>query len=218
MKTVAIVPIKLYSSRFNGKNVKAFDNGKPLCWYIFDTLLKVKSIDEIYVYCSNPAIKDYIPEEIRFLKRSEHLDSDETKMNEILKAFSEDVPADLYVMTHATAPFISEHSIQKGINAVQNEGYDSAFAVKKSQEFFWYNNKPFNYDLNLIPRTQDLPEYFCETSGFYIYKQEIIRDMYRRIGEHPKLIEVTQYESIDIDEKSDFEMANALYNYYLKQE
>ena len=77
-------------------------------------------------------------------------------MNEVLKAFAKDVPADVYVMTHTTAPFISKESIEKGLDAVLSGEYDSSFAAKKLQDFLWKDGKPFNYELDNIPRTQDL--------------------------------------------------------------
>ena len=32
------------------------------------------NIDEVYVYCSNPAVKPYLPEGVKFLQRDERLD------------------------------------------------------------------------------------------------------------------------------------------------
>ena len=66
MKTIAIVPMKLNNRRLPQKNTKNFTNGKPLCYYILSTLLKVEKIDEVYVYCSNPDIQKYIPEAVHF--------------------------------------------------------------------------------------------------------------------------------------------------------
>lgn len=218
MKIVAVVPMKLNNRRLPQKNTKAFTNGKPLCYYILSTLLKIKSIDEIYVYCSNPDIKEFIPEGVRYLKRSSSLDQDTTKMNEILKAFAEEVPADIYVMTHTTAPFISVESIEKGLGAVISGVYDSSFAAKKLQDFLWKDGAPFNYQLSNIPRTQDLPVLYEETSGFYIYKKRIIIESNRRIGETPYIVEVGEIESVDIDEKEDFVIADAIYNYLNKDQ
>ena len=48
-KIVAIVPMKLNNQRLPQKNTKAFTNGKPLCYYILSTLLKIEKIDEVYV-------------------------------------------------------------------------------------------------------------------------------------------------------------------------
>lgn len=213
MKIVAVVPMKLNNRRLPQKNTKSFTNGKPLCYYILSTLLQVKEIDEVYVYCSNPDIVEFIPKEVKYLKRSESLDQDTTKMNEVLACFAKDVPADVYVMTHTTAPFISKESISKGIAAVKSGEYDSSFAAKKLQDFLWKDGKPFNYELNNIPRTQDLEPLYEETSGFYIYKSEIMTKLDRRIGEKPYIVEVGEIESVDIDELEDFVIADAIYNY-----
>ena len=197
------------------KNTKCFKNGKPLCWYILSTLLKINEIEEVYVYCSNPDIKKYIPEDVNYLKRSEDLDQDSTKMNEVLQAFAREIPSDIYVMTHTTAPFIKSSSIKKGLEAVLSGDFDSSFAVKKLQDFLWKDGRPFNYELDNIPRTQDLPPLFEETSGFYIYKSNIITNLNRRIGQKPFLVEVSEIESIDIDEPEDFKIADAIYNHII---
>ena len=211
MKTIAIVPIKLNNERLPNKNIKPFDNGEPLCHYIFEALKQVKGIDEIYVYCSNSKIQDFIPKGIKFLKRSETLDQNTTKINEVLSAFAQDVPADVYVMSHATAPFISPQSIEKGLQAVLQQRFDSAFAVRKIQTFLWKDGTPFNYNLNNIPRSQDLPPTFEETSGFYIYRSEVITELNRRIGDNPYMVEVNAIESCDIDTQEDFDVANVIF-------
>ena len=216
MKTVAIVPMKLNNRRLPQKNTKPFTNGKPLCYYILSTLLKFEGIDEVYVYCSNPDIRDFIPEGVKYLKRSESLDQDTTKMNEVLKCFAADVPADIYVMTHTTAPFVKAESIKKGLDAVVSGEYDSSFAAKKLQDFLWKDGVPFNYELDNIPRTQDLPPLYEETSGFYIYEKTVMTELGRRIGNKPYIVEVGEIESVDIDEAEDFMIADAIYNYMFK--
>lgn len=213
MKIVAVVPMKLTNRRLPQKNTKCFTNGKPLCMYILSTLLTVEKISEIYVYCSNPDIQKYLPQGVIYLKRSERLDSDSTSMTEVLTSFTGEVQADVYVMTHTTAPFITKESIEKGIGAVLSGNYDSAFAAKKVQDFLWKDGKPFNYDLCNIPRTQDLLPMYKESSGFYIYRKEVMSEMQRRIGEKPYIVEVGEIEGIDIDEPEDFVLADAVYNY-----
>lgn len=215
MKIVAIVPMKLNNSRLPQKNTKAFTNGKPLCHYILSTLLNINGIDEVYVYCSNPDILDFMPEGVRYLKRSETLDQDTTKMNEVLECFAVEIPADVYVMTHTTAPFITTSSIEKGLKAVLSGEYDSAFAAKRLQDFLWEEGAPFNYELDNIPRTQDLPPLYQETSGFYIYQAEVMTMLKRRIGNKPCIIEVGEIESVDIDEAEDFAIADAIYNHIM---
>lgn len=217
MKIVAIVPMKLNNRRLPQKNTKLFTNGKPLCHYILSTLLTIEKIDEVYVYCSNSDIKEFIPDGVKYLKRSEMLDQDTTSMTEVLVNFTNEIPADIYVMTHTTAPFISKESIEKGLEAVLGGEYDSSFAAKKLQDFLWKDGEPFNYELDDIPRTQDLPPLYEETSGFYIYKKQVMTELHRRIGKKPYIVEVGEIESIDIDEPEDFLIADAVYNHIYRE-
>ena len=210
MKIVAFVPMKLNSQRVKNKNIKEFDNGKPLCTYILNTLKSVSNIDEIYVYCSDEKVKKYLPEGIKFLKRSEKLDGQTVKINEVLKSFANDVEADYYVLTHTTAPFISKETIEKGVEIIKEKKHDSVFTVSRIQEFMWKDNKPFNYDLNAIPRTQDLNPLFAETCGLYIYSRDLILQKNRRIGNNPYLLEVSKIEALDIDTEEDFFISNAV--------
>ena len=218
MKIVDVVPMKLNNSRLPQKNTKPFTNGRPLCNYILSTLLTVNLIDEVYVYCSNPEISNYIPDGVRYLRRSNKLDQNTTKINEVLSSFARDVPADIYVLAHTTAPFIKKESIERGLLAVKSGEYDSSFAAKKLQDFLWKNGAPFNYELDNIPRTQDLPTLYEETSGFYIYRNEVMTKLNRRIGKNPFIVEVGEIESIDIDEAEDFVIADAIFNFlYLRR-
>ncbi|MBS7007255.1 acylneuraminate cytidylyltransferase family protein [Anaerostipes sp.] len=216
MKVTAFVPMKLNNERLPGKNTKAFTNGRPLCCYILETLKEVIGIDEIYVYCSDEKIKEFLPENIHFLKRSRELDQSSTKINEVLKAFASEVASDIYVLAHATAPFLLVKTIEEGIRAVKSQGYDSAFSVLKQQDFFWKDGKPLNYSPECVVRTQDLKPYYRETTGLYIYTRQLIMKEGRRIGRHPYLIETTQAEAADINEPEDFLLADAIYNFCLK--
>lgn len=182
MKTVAFVTIKMNNERLPGKNKKKFSNGKPLISYILSTLLAVDSIDEIYVYCSSTDIKRYLPDGVKFLQRSPHLDLSTISFNEVLTSFADDVDADIYVLTHATAPFITKESFEKGIAAVKSGKYDSNLSVEKLQEFLWKDGKPFNYNPVSIPRTQDLKPYYTETCGMYIYTADLIKKEKREGG------------------------------------
>ena len=91
-------------------------------------------------------------------------------------------------------------------------------AAKKLQDFLWKDGVPFNYALNNIPRTQDLPALYEETSGFYIYRNEVMIQLNRRIGNKPYIVEVGEIESIDIDEAEDFIIADAIYNFLYSKE
>ena len=77
MKTVAFVPIKLNNQRTPGKNIKKFDDGSSLITVFLRNLIKVKSFDDVYVFCSNPKIKEYIVPGVKYLERPVYLDTQE---------------------------------------------------------------------------------------------------------------------------------------------
>lgn len=216
MKTVAFVPVKLNNERLPGKNTRRFENGDPLICYILRTLLKVQGLDGIYVYCSDPSIQEYLPKGVKWLRRNPSLDSSSTLILEVLKAFAEDVPADTYVLAHATAPFISRVSIESGMIAVNSGEYDSAMTVKRLREFLWLDGKPL-YDTSRIPRTQDLGELYAETTGLYVYKRELLMEQNRRTGDKPFLIPVSDVEACDINEPFDFEVANMVLDRFISK-
>lgn len=206
LKIVALVPIKLNSQRVPHKNILPIGS-HPLCWHVVNSLLHTENIDDVYVYCSDEEITKYIPSEAIFLKRDKALDSDEVKGFTIYKSFIENVDADIYVLAHTTSPFIKVSSIQNALDHVISGEYDSAFSAERVQTFSWYKGKPINYDLNDVPRTQDMEPIWVETSAFYIFKKEIFTKHHRRIGYKPYIQETSGIEAVDIDEPQDYEMA-----------
>lgn len=205
-KVVALVPIKLNSQRLPKKNILPI-NEKPMCWHIVDSLLKVNSIDETYVYCSDESIKNYIPTKAIYLKRDKKLDGDLVKGFDIYESFINEIDADIYILAHTTSPFIKSSTIENALDKILNEGYDSAFSAEKIQTFAWYNGNTINYDLNDVPRTQDIEPIYIETSGFFIFEKEIFTKYRRRIGFNPYIQEVGKTEAVDIDTREDYDFA-----------
>lgn len=209
MKVVSFIPIKLNNQRLPGKNLLDLD-GRPVCDYLFKTVEGIDEIDEKYVYCSDEAIKPYIPEGLTFLKRDPYLDGYLVKGLEIIEKFVNDVDADVYVLTHVTQPFTKAESIRNALAKVTSGEYDSAFSAVALQDYMWYQGKPFNYNLSDIVRTQDLEPIYMETGAFFIFRKEVFTKLHRRIGEKPFIYEIDQFEAVDIDTAEDFEFAKAV--------
>lgn len=218
MKVAAYIPIKLNNERMPGKNTKKFEDGTPLCSFMFDTLSKVEGIDEKYCFCSNENIKEYLPSNISFLKRRETLDSSFIQCQEIIRDFIELInDVDIIVLCHVTCPFVKISSIEKCVEKVKSGEYDSAFTAVRVQDFLWENGKPLNFDPNHVAKTQDLPVIYKESVGCYVFTKELFLKSNRRIGFNPYICEVDTFEATDIDYPEDFEIANAIYMNILKK-
>lgn len=211
-KVVALVPVKLNSQRIPHKN-RLLLGGKPLCWHVCNTLLEAGGIDEVCVYCSSQDVVPLLPKGVRWVKRPIWLDNDQVKGAQIYSEFIDEVAADVYVLTHTTSPFLRVESVREGLRAILEEGCDSAFTAQRIQTFAWFSGSPLNYEINDVPRTQDMEPVWIETSGFYMFSKELFVNEGRRIGYKPRIVEVNHFEAIDIDEPQDLEYAQFVAEY-----
>jgi len=217
MKSVAFIPIKLNNERLPGKNLMRLEDGTPLIHLIQKKLIKLKInslIDEIYIYCSDENIKEYLLPNVKFLKRPKWLDANETLGKDIYNSFVNEVYADIYVLAHATSPFVKYSNLVAAIEAVSKFGYDSSFSAYKINGFLWHRNKPVNFNLRNPIRTQDLPSYDLEISTPYVFNRRVISLYKSRTGINPYILYCNQMESIDIDTLEDFNYANYVYSNY----
>nr|WP_303776136.1 acylneuraminate cytidylyltransferase family protein [Bacteroides intestinalis] len=213
MKVVAFVPIRLNSKRVVGKNLKILGD-KPLMCYILETLSGINKIDEVFVYCSQESIQEYLPNKVSFLKRPEFLDRDETLGKEIYEEFVNTIDADIYILAHTTSPFIKKKTLEDALDKIVNEGYDSAFSCEKIQTFTWFEGKPLNYNLKEIPRTQTITPIYVETSAFFMFKRDVWKTNKQRIGSKPYMAQVDKIEGVDIDWPEDFDFAERILEAY----
>ena len=209
----AFICIRFNNTRLPNKNILNLNN-KPLCYWIFDKLQYVNGLNNIYVYCSDKKIMNYIPKNIKFIKRDKKYDGNEILANELLKSFTEIVKSDYYLLCHATCPFLKVSTIQSLIDKfnINIDKYDSAFTCKKYKTFLWDKKNPLNFKLDNIPRTQDMDPFYIENVGAYLYSYNEIIKNNRRIGKNPLLINVSDIECVDIDNEEDYLYAKKIEN------
>ena len=219
MKSVSFVPVKLNNQRLPGKNTKKFSDGTAMITFFLKTLVKVNGFDEVYVFCSNPVIKEYLIPSVKYLERPEYLDSQEATPQDIISEFMKLVDADIYAVCHCTSPFVTSEHIEECVNAVKSGDFDSSFTAEKVQRLMWKEDcHPLNFDPERGPRTQDLPVYYNEVSAAYVFSREVFEKYHRRVGINPHLTLVSGIECVDIDYPEDFLVADAVYNNIIKKD
>lgn len=221
-KIAALVPMRHESLRVPGKNYRNIA-GKPLYAWIIETLLAVPEIDLILVDTDSEPIIEGLRQNypsVRTILRPEALRADTIPMNEILLHDTAQLKADLYLQTHSTNPLLKSGTISRAIHAFQEAWpeKDSLFGVTRWQtRLYDADGRAINHNPRELLRTQDLPPVYEENSTLYLFTRENLQRHHHRIGERPLLFEVPALEAVDIDEESDFAVAEALLEYGKKQ-
>jgi CMP-N-acetylneuraminic acid synthetase len=216
---VALLPMKANSERVKGKNFKQIC-GKPLFSWVLDSLLNLEEIEKVIINTDARGVlaENGLVEDSRVLirDRKPELCGDGVSMNLVLADDVENVPADLYLMTHTTNPLLLSATIRNAIDLFitkQASGADSLFSVNRFQtRFYRENGSPINHDpTNLIP-TQNLEPWLEENSCLYLFTPHSFKATGARIGVRPVMFETPKLESVDIDEPEDWLLAEALLN------
>jgi CMP-N-acetylneuraminic acid synthetase len=218
-RIVALLPMKAHSERVSGKNFRLFA-GKPLFQLVLGTLLIVDCIDEIVINTDARTIlaQNGLVEtsRIKLRDRKPELCGDYVSMNFILRDDIDNVPADIYLMTHVTNPLISAATIQAALQmfivANERKEGDSLFSVNRFQTRFYRRDcSAINHDPEKLVRTQDLEPLFEENSNLYIFTQESFRATGARIGNRPIMYETPRFDSLDIDDLGSWDLAELVW-------
>jgi CMP-N-acetylneuraminic acid synthetase len=215
MKLIALVPMRHHSQRVLGKNYRDLV-GKPLYQHIVETLLAVPEVNEIVVDTDSGPVMDGLNKNfplVKIIVRPEHLRADDVPMNEILIHDTGQYPADFYLQTHSTNPLLKAETISRAIQLLlaNYPKSDSLFSVTRWQtRFYDKDGNAINHNPRELIQTQDLPPMYEENSCIYIFTRENLVAKRHRISDHPLMFEIPRLEAVDIDNESDFQIANIL--------
>ena len=216
----ALLPMKAHSARVTSKNFRPIA-GKPLFRWILDTLCETPEIDQVVINTDARSILadnglrhgDY-DGKVVIRDRAPEICGDFVSMNLVLADDIANTPSDYYLMTHTTNPLLSSATITQMIERFvdqESRGADSLFTVTRHQtRFYTPEAQAINHDPENLIRTQDLPPYLEENSVGYLFTGQSFGKTNARIGEQPTMFETPRLESVDIDEQTDWFMAESL--------
>jgi CMP-N-acetylneuraminic acid synthetase len=222
-KLVALLPMKANSERVKGKNFKVFKS-KPLYRWVLDKLLAIDEIEKVIINtdATEILVLNELPQSDKIVlrQRRSELCGDFVSMNKIIEDDIAAVQAKSYLMTHTTNPLISIETFSNAINeyrGLDKNQFDSLFSVNKYQSRFYdAQAEPLNHDPNNLIRTQDLPPLFEENSCLYMFTKESFEATNARIGSNPTLYHTPFFESVDIDDATNWSIAELYYDYLNK--
>lgn len=215
-RVVALLPIKANSERVRGKNFREF-NGKPLYYWVLESLLSIDAIDQVVINTDARAVLEgsspCLSPRVLIRDRAAEICGDHVNMNLVIENDINHVSADIYVMTHVTNPLLSSTTIVDALNRFQTCGdqADSLFSVnRRHARFYDRDAAPVNHDINDLCRTQDLEPWFEENSNLYIFTAQSFNKTGSRIGKRPLMYETPYLESFEIDTDEDWSLCEIL--------
>ncbi|MCF8261218.1 MAG: acylneuraminate cytidylyltransferase family protein [Melioribacteraceae bacterium] len=212
MKNIkALLFMKHHSERVPFKNLRNF-NGKPLLYWILKSLNKSEYISEIIINTDSEEIaavaKSYFNVTIHM--RPEYLlKITGNEANQIIEYDISQTKGEVFFQTHSTNPLLTTSTIDKAIKRfLEQKDHDSLFSVTKLQtRIYDENGAGINHDPLKLIKTQELPVLFEENSCIYLFSRATFNKTKNRIGKYPMLYPIDKLEAVDIDEESDFIIA-----------
>jgi N-acylneuraminate cytidylyltransferase len=217
MKKIAIIPLRKDSKGIPGKNKKKIV-GRPLfSWVLTEAIFS--NLDLIYVFTDDSEIIEYVEREyhwttkVKVLLRAEENATDTASTESALLEFSKKIKHDydILCLLQATSPLILAEDINKGLEKITNESFDSAVSVVNTHRFIWNaNGVPLNYDVFNRPRRQDFDGLLVENGAVYCTTKEAFLQSNNRVSGSIGLIEMPEETLMEIDSVSDWNIIENL--------
>ncbi|UCC94723.1 MAG: acylneuraminate cytidylyltransferase family protein [Candidatus Omnitrophota bacterium] len=207
---VAFIPVKTTSRRVPGKNFRNL-GGKPLFEHVLQAALNSK-VEAVFVDTDSKEVKARAGKIGAYtIDRPQHLAGDDANGNDLLLYEANLIHADIYVQLFVTSPFLGSQTINKALEILEEHSeYDSVFTVNRIYSWFWFAEKPINYNPQVLPRSQDAQPVVRETTGLYAIRRNPLLERKCRIGDAPYMLEIGGIEGIDIDNELDFQIAELI--------
>ena len=210
----ALIPLRGGSKSIPEKNIKSF-MGKPLCYWVLQAACGSTYIDSVWVSTDSDTIKETVERfnlPINFLERPRELASDTATTESVMLHFANQIDFTNLVTIQATSPFLSANDLDNAIENFSAKGFDSLFSSVRTKRFFWNEDSisPINYDYSRRPRRQDFKGLLMENGSFYITTKNILLENNCRLGGEIGFYEMSEENSLEIDEPMDWTILEAI--------
>lgn len=209
----ALIPVRAGSQRVKNKNIKPFA-GSSLLEIKIKQLLNIKELDGVIVNSESDEMLDWAKSlGAEIFKRDEYYASSTVPINEVYRNIAQTTDADIIVYANATNPLLKDESVSNAIKAFLNRDvqYDTLNSAHLIKEFMWLGGKPINYELDSMPKSQNLPDIYALNFAINIFERQYAIDNASIVGKHPLLFELDAIEATDIDNEIDFDFAEFMY-------
>lgn len=230
MKRIAIITARGGSKRIPRKNIKDFC-GKPIIAYSIDAALKSELFNEVMVSTDDAEIANIAKQygaSVPFM-RSERTSNDfattEDVLTEVLTEYKK-LGKEFFEICciYPTAPFVTSEKLINAKNMLEeNSDADSVmpvvqFSFPPQRGLIVKNNSlTYMYPENATKRSQDLEPIYHDCGQFYFCKTESLLKCHNVVGKATLPLIVSELEVQDIDNLSDWAIAEMKYSLMMEK-
>ena len=220
---VAIITARGGSKRIPHKNIKDFC-GQPIICYSIRAAIESNLFDEVMVSTDDEAIASIARQagaSIPFMRSAQTADDYATTadvIREVLKNYQTDGKHYKYACCiYPTAPFVTAQKLIDCYNQMVNNNCDSALPVVRysfpPQRAFIIRNDRIQYQFPeyAMTRSQDLEAIYHDSGQFYFFETDKFLQKNLIIGDNTYSFIVPEEEVQDIDNFSDWKIAEMKY-------
>lgn len=229
MKKIAIIPARGGSKRIPKKNIKEFC-GKPIIAYGISEALKSEAFDEVMVSTDSEEIA-CIAEKyganvpfLRSINTSGDFSTTAEVIFEVLDRYREiNMEFEYGMCIYPTAPFVTAEKIREAMELIQNRNAKIvlpvvAFSYPPQRGYVMKNNElKMQYPENFRVRSQDLEKIYHDAGQFFAINISKYREVNGIVVNGIIPYVLSEYEVQDIDNETDWQIAQIKYNYLLNK-
>lgn len=229
MKKIAIIPARGGSKRIPKKNIKEFC-GKPIIAYGISEALKSEAFDEVMVSTDSEEIA-CIAEKyganvpfLRSINTSGDFSTTAEVIFEVLDRYREiNMEFEYGMCIYPTAPFVTAEKIREAMELIQNTNAKIvlpvvAFSYPPQRGYVMKNNElKMQYPENFRVRSQDLEKIYHDAGQFFAINISKYREVNGIVVNGIIPYVLSEYEVQDIDNETDWQIAQMKYNYLLNK-
>ena len=229
MSAVAIITARGGSKGIPGKNKKNF-LGKPIICYSIEAALTSGIFDEVMVSTDDEEIAEIARKagaKVPFM-RSEKTANDYATTDDVLLEVLEEYEKrgktfSYMACIYPTAPFVTAQKLQDALQILKDNDASGVMPVVRfsfpPQRGMAIRNGRLDYCYpeNAMKRSQDLEAMYHDSGQFYVYDVKKYRACKGNLPDGYFPIEVSELEVQDIDNMSDWKLAEIKYEMMMEQ-
>ncbi|MBR1930476.1 MAG: pseudaminic acid cytidylyltransferase [Lachnospiraceae bacterium] len=230
MRKIAIITARGGSKRIPRKNIKEFC-GKPILAYSIEAAIASKLFDVVMVSTDDKEIAEIAKQygaQVPFY-RSERTANDFATTNDVLLEVLEEMEMrgehfDLGCCIYPTAPFATADKLRQAVKTLEDSDADTlipvvSFSYPPQRAMIVREGRlVFEYPQYLDSRSQDLEPHYHDVGQFYVFRTEaFVQNQKLMVGNILPLV-ISELEVQDIDNETDWAIAEMKYKLMLKKE